>query len=254
MKKTCVLAAVVLSLVGVMAESARGQQPAPSDDRPRITVTGEAVVKARPDKILISLGIETSDLDIVAAKEKNTGILKKAIAAMKQLGVPEKDIRTDHLSIEPRWRDSYRNESFLGYFVRNALAVTVDDTAKVEALVTSVLQAGVNYVHGIDFQTTEFKRHREQARTLALKAAKEKADAMAAALGQSIGAPMQINESHSGWWYSSSWRGWGYGGGQAMTQNVMQNEPADPGEAGDTIALGEISIRASVGVTFELKK
>jgi len=77
---------------------------------------------------------------------------------------------------------------------------------------------------------------------------------MAAVLGQSVGAPMQVNESHSGWWYPSSWRGWGYGGGQAMSQNVMQNAPADPGETGDTIALGEISIRASVGVTFELKK
>lgn len=252
MKSTWLLVGVV---VIVMGATARGQQPAPCDDRPRITVTGEAVVKARPDKIAINLGIETWDLDIVAAKEKNTGILKKAIAAMHQLGVLDRDIRTDHLSIEPRWRDSYRNEGFIGYFVRNALAVTVDDTAKVEALVTSVLQAGVNYIHGIDFQTTEFKKHREQARMLALKAAKEKADAMAVVLGQSVGAPMHISESYSGWWYPSSWRGWGYGGGgQAMAQNVMQNAPSDPGETSDTVALGEISIRASVGVTFELKK
>jgi hypothetical protein len=39
-----------------------------------------------------------------------------------------------------------------------------------------------------------------------------------------------------------------------MTQNVVQNAQGDPGETGDTIALGKISIRASVGVTFALLK
>ncbi len=66
-----------------------------------------------------------------------------------------------------------------------------------EELVTKVLQAGVNYVHGIDFQTTEFKKYREQARNLALRAAKEKAEMMAGVLGQSAGAPIQINEDFS---------------------------------------------------------
>jgi uncharacterized protein YggE len=135
--------------------------------------------------------------------------------------------------------------------------VTLAETAKVEELVTKVLQSGVNYIHGIDFQTTEFKKYREQARELALKAAKEKADRMAAVLGQSIGAPLQINENYGGspWgYYYSSWSGWGYGRAQGMTQNVVQNVAGGSGEISDTIALGKISIRANVAVTFELKK
>ncbi len=52
-----------------------GQQPSPYDDRPRITVNGDAVVNVRPDKIVINLGVETSDLNILAAKEKNNQIL-----------------------------------------------------------------------------------------------------------------------------------------------------------------------------------
>jgi hypothetical protein len=39
-----------------------------------------------------------------------------------------------------------------------------------------------------------------------------------------------------------------------MSQNAVQNIDAGPGETTDTIALGKISIRAAVGVTFELRK
>ena len=88
--------------------------------------------------------------------------------------------------------------------------IMVNGEAVVNVKPDKIVINGVNYIHGIDFQTTEFKKYREQARELALKAAKEKADKMAAVLGQSVGAPIQINESYSGspWWYWSSWSGW----------------------------------------------
>jgi uncharacterized protein YggE len=237
------------------SDSAWARQGPLYDDRPKISVNGEAVVNVEPDKIVVSLGIETSDANIIASKDKNNEILKKAVAAMRGLGVPEREIRTDYLSVDPRWTDSYRS-TFLGYFVRNTIVVTLTDVRKVEELVTKALQAGVNYIHGVDFQTTEFKKYREQARELALKAAREKADKMAAVLGQSIGAPLQINETYGGspWGYWSSWSGWGYGRGQAMTQNVIQNVPSESRDIGETIALGKISIRANVVVVFELRK
>lgn len=252
MKAIAMVAVVtIMSICPVWA-----QQTQMYDDRPKITVNGEAVVNVKPDKIVVTLGIETWDAEIMTAKQKNNDILKKAVAAIKGSGIPEKEIQTDHLSIEPRYKDDYRKDNFIGYFVRNAFVVTLAETDKVEELVTKVLQAGVNYIHGIDFQTTEFKKYREQARDLALKAAKEKAEKMAGVLGQSVGAPIQINENYSGspWWYYSSWSGWGSSRSQGMSQNAIQNVQGGSGEVSDTIALGKISIRANVSVTFELKK
>ena len=68
---------------------------------------------------------------------------------------------------------------------------------------TNVLAAGVTNIHGIDFQTTEIKKYREQARELALKAAKEKAEKMAAVLGTIDRRPLQISESYLGGWGSN---------------------------------------------------
>jgi len=246
----------MLMLTAVLTAIAPCSVWAQVDERPKITVNGEAVVNVKPDKIVLSFGIETRDADIMVAKQENNDILKKAVAAIKESGIPEKEIQTDHLSIEPRYRDNYNQDDFLGYFVRNTFVVTLSETGKVEELVTKVLQSGVNYIHGVDFQTTEFKKYREQARELALKAAMEKAAKMAAVLGQSIGSPIQINEHYSGspWGYYSSWSGLGYGRDRGMNQNAMQNVQGGPGEISDTIALGKISIRANVAVTFELKK
>ena len=158
----------------LLCHSASSQPLNIQDLQPTITVSGEAVVNVKPDKIVIRLGIETWDANITNAKEKNNEILKKTIGMTKELGILDKDVQTDHLSIEPRWKDQYTNEGFIGFFVRNSIVVTVSDIAKVEDLVTKALQAGVNYIHGVDYETTELKKYREQARELALKAAAEK--------------------------------------------------------------------------------
>jgi uncharacterized protein YggE len=248
--------AITTFLIVIALCSIQAQQTQLFDDRPKITVNGEAVVKVQPDQIIITFGIETWDKNIMAAKQENNEIMKKAIVVIKESGIPDKDIQTDYLSIEPRYDNNYEKKNFIGYFVRNTFVVTLAEPDKVENLVTGVLQSGVNYIHSIHFQTTEFKKYREQARELALNAAKEKAEIMAGTLGQHIGDPIQINEGYGGSnWYYSSWNGWGYGSrSNYMTQNVMQNIEGGTGEISETIALGKISIKANVNVVFELKK
>src|SRR5512145_2551050 len=75
------------------------------DRQPQITVNGEAVVYAVPDRIIISFGIETWDFDIAVAKKKNNDIMRKAVMVITECGVPEREIQTDYLSIEPRYKN-----------------------------------------------------------------------------------------------------------------------------------------------------
>jgi uncharacterized protein YggE len=246
MRSFALAACVVLHFVG----NALAQPAAVYDPRAKIAVTGEAVVLVEPNKIIVNFGIETRDRDLVAAKQRNNELLKKAVAAIKECGIAESSIQTDHLSIEPRYRDNYVKEDFIAYFVRNNFSVTLNQVGKVEDLITKALLAGVNNVHGVEFQTTDFKKHRENARRMALEAAREKAVKMAAVLGQAVGKPIQIDEHGGGWWYSSGWRGSGRDYG--MTQNRMQETPGQGSEISDTIALGKIGIRANVSVVFAL--
>ena len=213
---------LTMLLIAFTASTLAAQQP-PSVDSPKITVTGEALVYAKPDKIVLNFGIETRDTQLLAAKQKNAEIWKKAAAVLRESGVPNKDVQTDYLSVEPRYRNYNEIDEPIGYVARDMFVVTLSDPAKVESLISQMLVIGVNHVNGVEFQTTEFKRHRESARELALTAAREKAEKMAAALGCGVGRPLAINESYGGGsWYFSSWSGWGYGRSSGMSQNVSR--------------------------------
>jgi hypothetical protein len=239
-----------------LATSLLGAQQPPTVDQPKITVTGEALVLAKPDKVILNFGIETRDTVLLVAKRKNADIWKKAAAALKECGVPSKDVQTDYLSIEPRYKNYNEIDEPIGYVTRNLFVVTLADPGQVETLISRMLESGVNHVNGVEFQTTQFKQHRESARELALTAAREKAVKMAAVLGCSIGKPLAVTETYGGGaWYFSSWSGWGYGRSSGMSQNVIQDtRGAGGGEDPQSMALGKISIRAGVSVVFELKE
>ena len=228
-----------------------------TDDKPEprlITVIGEAEVRVAPDEVILTLGVETIDVELKKAKDENDQRVAKIIAVAKNLGVEEKHIQTDHISIEPRYEHKYSEDRrFIGYWVRKTIVLTLRDTEKFEGLLSQVLEAGANYVHGVQFRTTELRKYKDQARALAIKAAKEKAEALAKELDQKIGQPHSIKENRASWWYGyNSWWGSRWGSGMSMSQNVIQNVGGSA-SGGDSIALGQIKIKANVTVSFELE-
>jgi hypothetical protein len=246
--------AALLITVTIAAIPAAAQTTAPQDhaDPRLVTVTGEAVVKVVPDEVILTLGVESSDKQLRPAKSLNDERVKTVIAAAQKLGIPAKDIQTDHISIEPRYRDSYEQRDFVGYFVRQTIGITLKDVSQFENLLTDVLDAGANYVHGIQFRTSELRKYKDEARALAIQAAREKAMALAEELDQRVGQPYSIREDQEGWWSGyNSW--WGSPGGLGMTQNVVQNASNAGAEMEGALAPGQLSVNARVTVSFELE-
>lgn len=216
-----------------------------------ITVTGDAEVRVTPDEVILTLGVETWNKDLSIAKTENDQRIQKIIDIAGKNGIEEKHIQTDYISIEPRYEHQYEHRIFIGYFVRKSIVITLRDISKFENILSGVLEAGANYVHGIQFHTTELRKHRDQARSLAIKAAHEKANDLARELDQKVGKPYKIQENQSGWWsWYNSWWGSRWSGG--MSQNVIQNT-ASPSESEGSISLGQIKVNARVTVSFELE-
>lgn len=239
---------VAAALAGLLLCSA---ELAAQEER-RITVTGDADVRVVPDEVVLTLGVETDDLDLTAAKAENDARVARVVAAARDAELPDNLIRTDFLRVEPRHRFDGPDRIFLGYWVQKSVSLTLREVDGFENLLSSTLEAGANYVHGIQFRTTELRAHRDRARALALTAAREKAEDMAGQLGHRVGRTILIREDRSSWW--SSYGGWWGGGrGGTMAQNVVQNAPGGgPGVEGVT-APGQISVTAQVTVTFELQ-
>jgi hypothetical protein len=143
----------------------------------------------------------------------------------------------------------------VAYIVRKSIEIRVTAITNFEGIVTGLLANGVNYVHGIDFRTSQLRQYRDQARELAIKAAKEKADAMASALGVKRGKVYNINVNDwSGGWggYGGRWGAqWGGFNGQNNIQNLgALSDVAGADTAAETFSVGEISVSATVNVSF----
>jgi uncharacterized protein YggE len=101
--------------------------------------------------------------------------------------------------------------------------------------------------------TSELRKYRDQARNLAMTAAKEKAAALAEAAGAKTGCVLTISENTWSSYYGS-WRG---GRETALwAQNTIQN--ASPGQPANTnddspISLGQIAVRAEVSASYALR-
>lgn len=231
--------ALVLSSLSLFAQDGTVEQRT-------ISVSGEAVVMVVPNQAVVTIGVETFDPKLDVATANNERIASGLVADWKSLGIADTRISTAGASTEISYNhESGRRRTVEGYVVRRTYEVTTDGAATAEKVIARGLANGANQLEGIDFRTTEMRKYRDQARVSAVKAAREKADLIASQLGVRVGPPRNITEttSYSSWYRQSS----------AMTQNVMTEASGggDPDSYG-SVAPGQIAVRASVAVVFDL--
>jgi uncharacterized protein len=248
MKTRCPLILVLILLPLWPAFAQFAQQPS------QINVSGSAEVKVAPDEIRLSVGVETRDQNLDAARQQNDERIARALAFLKDAGVKDKDVQTDFISVVPDYDYNSSRVKPAAYIVRKSIEIRVTAITNFEGIVTGLLTNGVNCVQGIDFRTSQLRKYRDQAREMAIKAAKEKADAMASALGVKRGKVYNINVNDwSGGWggYQNRWGAqWGING---QFQNAVQNlgdVAGSPDNAAETFSVGEISVSATVNVSF----
>jgi uncharacterized protein YggE len=232
---------------GVTSALAAGEE---CDNSRTIQVSGSATVKVIPDLVTIQLGVTSNATTPQAVYDQNTVAMKKVTAAVRALGIADKDISTDYYIIHPIYTD-YNSLDIRGYRINNTVVINLKDVSKVSQVLAAALSAGANEVVDVQFKTSQLRQHRDEARELAMQAAQEKARDLASAANAQPGCVLSIDEN-SWSYYGNPWYS---GRNQMMTQNVIQNAagsdqpPSDDGP----ISLGQIAVQAEVQVTLSLK-
>ncbi len=231
---------MLLSAVPVLAQSLQ-------QDMRTISVTGEAMIYVTPDQAVIAIGVDVFGADLEAAKAASDERAKRVLNAIRKLNVvEEKHIATEDLRVTIQYKSGRPWEGIAGYVISRAYVVTLKDVTKLETLFDAAIQAGANRMSDVSFTTNELRKHRDRARLMAIQAAREKAAALAGALGCELRGPRSINEGGVSF-SNMTWRG-----RANMTQNAVANDGG--GEDGDELAPpGQIVVRASVSVVFDMK-
>ncbi len=162
------------------------------------TVSGEGKVTVVPDTGIVSLGITSNKPTVKAAQTEANTVIANITKAVKELGVADKDIKTSNYSVYPQYDYSTEGAGRInGYQVSANLTISVREIDKVNSVIDQATSNGANTVGGIQLTVDEDKQKelRQQARELAVKEAKTKAESLAKAAGITLGKIINVVES-----------------------------------------------------------
>lgn len=201
-----------------------------------------------PDVVDVRFGIEVDGKELLPTRELQNKRAAAVIACLKKAGIEDKDIQTDCVSIEPVFENNNVKIKPDKYDVTSWVSCTLRDISKFDEMLTVVIQAGVTHVERFAFRSTEMRKHRDEARIAAVKAAKEKATLLAEQLGMKVGRAQNVVEDKQEY-------GWGGDFVRPFSNNPSRNsiDSISSGSAEGSTAAGQISVSARITVTFALE-
>ena len=230
------LPALLLAALG--ATPAAAQVPSNAPFEAFIEVNGIGVIQVTPDRARISFAVETQAASASEASTRNARHMDAVVRALRALGVKDLTVETFGYALRPDYTqrpdDPERGRVISGYTALNNIRVTLGDIQAVGRTMDAAIQAGANRVSSLTFEATDTETARHDALTLAVTRARREAETMAAALGRTLGEPLEVRGGAE----TPSPR---YRGGEAMM--VMERAVDTPIEAGDLNVTATVSIR-----------
>jgi len=231
-RHTLILAAFALTLATPTAGAGEALRT--------ISVTGLGEVAAVPDIAHVTVGARTVTKTARAALSENSATMAGVLDALRGAGIAERDMRTTSVSLHPRWgaevlENGTRVQVLNGYEAANLLRVTCRDLAKLGELLDALAGAGANEMRGISFDVAGRVRLMDEARAIAVRNARARAQLYAREAEVSLGAVLSISEA---------------GAPTPIRRNRAMAEMAVAAPV--PIAGGEQTISASISVTFAI--
>lgn len=205
---------------------------------PLINVNGEGKVKVAPDQVCISASVETKGNNAKDVKKQNDEKMDAVLKFIKKMNIPTADFKTKQVALNPQYDYEKKKTS---YNATQTVEIVVKDLTKYDELMEGLVQQGINRIDRVSFESSKLAQYESEARKLAMKDAKVKAEEYVSVLGQKVGKAFTISDN------SQVYRP------QPMYAAMrMKEADAMGGASNETLAIGEIEITANVSVSFVL--
>lgn len=208
-----------------------------------LSINGTSVTHVAPDTATVTVGVVTEAKDAAKTHTDNAALTARVHKAMKDLGIAEQDIQTSQYDFSQRYdtRDDGKTE-LVGYTAQNMISITVHDLSKVGRVIDAALAAGANRIDSLEFSASDLVAAKNTALAGAMRDARAKADALAAAAGVRIVRVSSITSADA-----SSMQPYNNVRYTAMVKEDASAFAATP------IAAGQLSVEGVVNVTYVIE-
>ena len=205
---------------------------------PQINVNGEGKVKVIPDQATVAVTVETKGNNAKDVKKENDVKIDAVLKFIKKMNLAPADYKTQRVSLNPQYDYEKKKHS---YNATQTIEILLRDLSKYDELMEGLVNEGINRIDNVTFQSSKLAQYQSEARKLAMKDAKLKAEDYVSVLGQKVGRAMTISDNSQTYYP------------QPMYAAMKTMERSDASEPRETLALGEINITANVTVSFILE-
>ncbi len=204
---------------------------------PMINVSGEGKVFATPDEACITVAVDTKGKNSTEVKKLNDQKIEAVLNFIKKSKIPTSDFRTQRVSLNPQYDYETKKHTFNA---SQTIEINLKDLSKYDALMEGLVDAGINQIKSVDFKSSKMITLESDARKLAIRNAKAKAEDYVSVLGQKVGKAIVISDNTQTFYPQPMYA-------QQMKSMDMESQPRE------TLAVGEIAIVANVTVSFSLE-
>lgn len=158
-------------------------------------MSADGRVQVSPDVAFVSIGVQKQNIDAGRAQEEANRVAAAALANIRALGIPARDIQTSGVSLDPQYDD---HGTLTGFLATDSFSITVEKLRQAGAVIDAGVRAGANRGVGVSFGLANDGEARTAALRAAVALAQQKAAAVAAQLGLSLqGARVEVVENAS---------------------------------------------------------
>jgi uncharacterized protein YggE len=203
--------------------------------RRSVRATGDAVISVRPDLAKLAVSVITQGVTAEEAGAMNASKVEAVLAALRRVLGSDATIQTISYSLTPNYKypTGGGQPTLVGYTASNSVEVTTPDLTILGRLIDTATTAGATTVSSLRFTLRNELPHKLEALKLAAANAREKAKAIAAGLGLSLGYVLIADEG--------------------VTVRYSTDTRTDAGTATTTpIETGMVTVHATVTVEMEI--
>ncbi len=241
------LALGALSMPAVVHAHEQTTAAAATPGNSLLTITAEGRSARKPELAVFNAGVTSSGKTAAEALSANSTDMVRVMAALRRAGIAERDIQTSNLSLNPVYaqQSPLPNGEYdpprpkvVAYQVSNMVTVRQRNLAEYGRVIDTLVSVGANQVNGPSFQVDDSEAAMNEARSDAMAKALARATLYAHAAGLKVAGIQSISE---------------VGGYLQQPPVIFARAAMADSTTMPPMAAGELSMRASVTVLFELK-